>query len=352
MISLGMIIRAPTGLYTEEWSGANYPPPDYPQMRESPPASELPITGRCDNLLLRPGLLLMIRDLVTLEDISGEKETGPAIHVGLMMEGAGSSWIRGSNRHFDFQPGQMSLMTTNRPVRGAFHLPAGSHLRLIDIRFELAFLGAILRDTPLLTDNDILSEEILNGHGVQLAYLPMNAAVKQIAGQIFGNGIATPSERLFLEGKAIEVLSLALDLLGERRRAEAGPRTEVPLSGRDRQRLHAARDRLVADLENPPSIAALARLIGLNENKLKQGFRKLFGNSVYAFLQEHRMRTAAGLLEQGGTSVTAVALAVGYANPAHFAKIFRRYYGAAPSRYGRVHDFDNESQLTPDHPLP
>ena len=341
---------AHSAMYSEGWSGTGYPPPAYPQLRESPGGSSLLVRGRYDNVLLRPGLLMMIRDLVTLKDISGEKETGPAIHVGLMLEGTGSSWIRGSNRRFPFQPGQMSLMTTNRPVQGAFHLPAGTHLRLIDVRFELAFLEAILRDTPLLTESDILSEEILNGHGVHLAYLPINGALRRLAAQIMGHGGDTPAERLFLEGKAIEILSLALDMLAERRRIDGGRRTANPLSGRDRQRLQSARDLLIADLENPPNLRDLARQIGLNENKLKQGFRELFGNSVYATLQEHRMRTAARMLEDGDVSVTDAALAVGYANPAHFAKVFRRYFGTSPSHYGRTGNFENESQLTPDHP--
>ena len=339
-----------TALYAEQWTGADYPPQSYPQTRETPAATGLEVRGRYDNLLLRPGLLMMIRDLVTLRDISGEKETGPAIHVGIMLDGAGSSWIRGSNRRFDFHPGQMSLMTTNRPVHGVFHLPAGTHLRLIDVRFELAFLESILRDTPMLGDSDILSEEILNGHGVQLTYLPLNNAVKRIAGQVFGSGIATPSELLFLEGKAIEFLSLALGLLAERRRGGEPVRGTAPLSARDRHRLNDARDLLLADLENPPSLAELARRVGLNENKLKQGFRQVFGNSVYASLQEHRMKTAARMLEQGDVSVTEIALAVGYANPAHFAKVFRRYYGAAPSRYGHPESIENDSQIIPDRP--
>ncbi len=41
-------------------------------------------------------------------------------------------------------------------------------------------------------------------------------------------------------------------------------------------------------------------------------------------------------MEEGGTmlrkgwSVTETSLAVGYANPSHFAKLFRRHYGIAP----------------------
>lgn len=57
----------------------------------------------------------------------------------------------------------------------------------------------------------------------------------------------------------------------------------------------AARDRLLLDLSAPPTIAELAREIGLNQLKLKQGFKTLFGTSIYALFQRHRMERACAL---------------------------------------------------------
>ena len=48
-----------------------------------------------------------------------------------------------------------------------------------------------------------------------------------------------------------------------------------------------------------------------------------------------RMNVARQLLREMKQSVVDVALVVGYANPSHFAKLFRRETGLSPSDYRR-----------------
>jgi AraC-like DNA-binding protein len=65
------------------------------------------------------------------------------------------------------------------------------------------------------------------------------------------------------------------------------------------------------------------------------GFRILVGRTVHAYLEDTRLGAAALLLAGGVTSVTEAALAAGYANPSHFAKLFRRRHGVPPARWLR-----------------
>lgn len=65
-----------------------------------------------------------------------------------------------------------------------------------------------------------------------------------------------------------------------------------------------ARDLLLSDLARPWTIADLARRTGLNEKRLKTGFRAAFGKPVYRFLQEARLSEARRLLEEEDASVT------------------------------------------------
>jgi AraC-like DNA-binding protein len=53
-----------------------------------------------------------------------------------------------------------------------------------------------------------------------------------------------------------------------------------------------------------------------------------------AFLREMRLARAAQLLEQESGTVSEVAYAVGYRDPEHFSKQFRKAYGVVPSAYG------------------
>jgi AraC-like DNA-binding protein len=84
-------------------------------------------------------------------------------------------------------------------------------------------------------------------------------------------------------------------------------------------------------LEEPPSLPELARSVGLNEFKLKVGFRTHFGTSVFGYLRAQRMDQARRLLVRGELSVTEVAARVGYSNPSKFAAAFRKHFGRPPS---------------------
>jgi AraC-like DNA-binding protein len=133
------------------------------------------------------------------------------------------------------------------------------------------------------------------------------------------------TRQLFLEAKGLELLALLIDEL------ELVSQAMSPLGQRDLERLECARRLLLERIEAPPSLPELARHVGLNEVKLKTGFRTLFGTSAFAYLRAERMELARRLLVQRGLSVTEVALRVGYANPSKFATAFRKHFGFPPS---------------------
>jgi AraC-like DNA-binding protein len=133
------------------------------------------------------------------------------------------------------------------------------------------------------------------------------------------------TRQLFLEAKGLELLALLVDEL------ELVSQAMSPLGQRDLERLECARLVLLSRIESPPSLPELARHVGLNEVKLKTGFRTLFGTSAFAYLRAERMELARRLLAQRGLSVTEVALRVGYANPSKFALAFRKHFGFPPS---------------------
>lgn len=79
----------------------------------------------------------------------------------------------------------------------------------------------------------------------------------------------------------------------------------------------------------PWTIATLSREVGLNERKLKHGFRTIVGCTIHDCLTGARLDAAAHMLADGA-SVTETALAVGCNNLSHFAKACRRRHGATP----------------------
>nr|WP_239057730.1 AraC family transcriptional regulator [Pseudodesulfovibrio sp. JC047] len=107
------------------------------------------------------------------------------------------------------------------------------------------------------------------------------------------------------------------------------------------QRIHHASHYLVQDLENPPSLVQLATFAGLNEKKLKLGFRQIFGTSVFGFFREHRLQKAHTILREGNRNVTETAYAVGFQSLSHFSRAFKKRFGILPK-----HFLSNQRRLT------
>lgn len=100
---------------------------------------------------------------------------------------------------------------------------------------------------------------------------------------------------------------------------------------RDSNALLKAKAILLRNLEKTWTIQDLARQVGLSEKRLKDGFRQQLGLPVYSYLQKSRMEEARAILARQGSTVTEVALAVGYANPSRFSYLFLREFGVTPS---------------------
>jgi AraC-like DNA-binding protein len=134
------------------------------------------------------------------------------------------------------------------------------------------------------------------------------------------------TKRMYLESKIWELLALMT--------AQEQSRTVAPpLELDDVDRLHQAKEILRQRLDNPPSLLELARLVGLNDNALKRGFRQVFGTTVFGYLHDYRLEQAQQLLASGDMNVTEVAAAIGFESRSYFSIAFRKKFGINPKDY-------------------
>lgn len=121
----------------------------------------------------------------------------------------------------------------------------------------------------------------------------------------------------------------ALTLLSRQLRGLAPMSEPGRLSQADIARLEAVRALMQEQMDRDLTVAYLCLATGLNEFKLKEGFRKLYGTSPHRMLTELRMRRAWELLETG-CQVAQAAYRVGYRHPANFSAAFTRFHGRTP----------------------
>lgn len=152
----------------------------------------------------------------------------------------------------------------------------------------------------------------------------------QVLGQILNCPYQGLMQKLYLEGKALELLTLQFTEWADLSLDATSP---ILLRTDDIDRLHSAQAILIQRATNPPSLTQLARQVGLNDRKLKQGFLQVFGTTVFGYLHDYRMERSRQLLTSGEMSVTEVAHLVGYASLPSFSKAFRKKFGNSPITY-------------------
>jgi len=81
----------------------------------------------------------------------------------------------------------------------------------------------------------------------------------------------------------------------------------------------------------------IARQFGINDFKLKKGFKTLFHKTVFAYILEQRMVMASNLLKNSTEDIKEISHLVGYRYAHHFSKKFLNYYGVLPSTYRKKH---------------
>lgn len=82
-------------------------------------------------------------------------------------------------------------------------------------------------------------------------------------------------------------------------------------------------------------VAGMAAEAGLPARSFSRRFRRATGLSPMAYVQALRIEEAKQLLERSALAVDMVAVEVGYEDPVHFRRVFRRLVGETPGRYRR-----------------
>ncbi|NJR51295.1 MAG: helix-turn-helix transcriptional regulator [Leptolyngbyaceae cyanobacterium CSU_1_3] len=134
------------------------------------------------------------------------------------------------------------------------------------------------------------------------------------------------TKRMYLESKILELLALMTE-------QEQSRTIALPLQMDEVDRIHEARKILLQRINHPPSLIELARLVGLNDNSLKRGFRRVFGTTVFGYLHDHRLEQAQQLLASGEMKVSEVAAAIGFESRSYFSIAFRKKFGMNPKEY-------------------
>ncbi|WP_179021527.1 AraC family transcriptional regulator [Winogradskyella forsetii] len=150
-----------------------------------------------------------------------------------------------------------------------------------------------------------------------------------VLNQLMSFNLNSSIKQLYFKGKAYELLSLFFN------RSEDADIEQCPflVDEVNVAKLKKAKDIIIANMAEPPTLQELADEIGLSLKKLKEGFKQIYGDSVFSFLFDYKMEVARKLLESGDYNVNEVGLKVGYSTGSHFIAAFKKKFGTTPKKY-------------------
>ena len=150
-----------------------------------------------------------------------------------------------------------------------------------------------------------------------------------VLNQLINYNLNSTIKSLYFKGKAYELLSLYFNR-GEDANVEQCP---FLVDESNVVKIRQAKDIMIDRILEPPTLTALASEIDLSLKKLKEGFKQIYGTTVFGFLFDYKMEVARKLLESGAHNVNEVGLKVGYSTASHFISAFKKQYGTTPKKY-------------------
>ena len=157
----------------------------------------------------------------------------------------------------------------------------------------------------------------------------VSPAIAVVLSQIMNYNLHPSIKELYIRGKVYELISLYFN------KSTDADLEQCPfLVDEDNvKRIRQAKEIMISHMAEPPSLPELAKEVGLSLKKLKEGFKQIYGDSVYSFLFDYKMEHARRLLATGQNNVNEVGLKVGYSTSSHFIAAFKKKYGTTPKKY-------------------
>ena len=157
----------------------------------------------------------------------------------------------------------------------------------------------------------------------------VSPAIAVVLSQVMNYNLHPSIKELYIKGKVYELISLYFN------KSQDADVEQCPfLVDEDNvKRIRNAKEIIISRMAEPPSLQDLSEEIGLSLKKLKEGFKQIYGDSVYSFLFDYKMEYARKMLESGKHNVNEVGLKVGYSTSSHFIAAFKKKYSTTPKKY-------------------
>jgi len=209
------------------------------------------------------------------------------------------------------------------------HIIHSGNFHALTITYDLPYLTGLLQSNEhgsleSLTNNLCSRKNFLaTTHTVS-----WNKRIAEVIHAVRQCQFQGPTRYIFMESKMLELFVLQMEHLYALQKASQKEEWRIE----DREKMFALREYIEQSYLLPLTLQGLTRAFGLNEFKLKKGYKHYFNTTVFAHILQLRMQKAVELLQQREMTVSDIAVLVGYNNTSSFSYEFKKQFGYSPTR--------------------
>jgi len=98
-------------------------------------------------------------------------------------------------------------------------------------------------------------------------------------------------------------------------------------------RIELVKELIHSHLQEPLTLSALAKHVGMHPVYLAQAFRKVCGCTVGEYVRRLRIEFACRELTDPNNTISEIAAAAGFFDQSHFTRTFKRLLGVTPAEF-------------------
>jgi AraC-like DNA-binding protein len=253
----------------------------------------------------------------------------PAIEMHFGISGNSVAEILGTRQKIQFDTGQHNICYYPE-FEGYFRPESNEQIHeMLEVNVTEEYFNRFANTESLLMDrfqNQIARKQasLLNPKNLTITY-----GMQGILKEIMDCKRMGTMKRIFLESRVLELLMLQM----EQFESDWASSKILQIRPGDLEKIHHAKLLIEQNISSPYSLTGLSRAVGLNDFKLKKGFKETFNTTVFGYLHELRMQQARRLLKDTSRSINDISEYCGYTYVQHFTTAFRNKFGVTPGSF-------------------
>lgn len=268
---------------------------------------------------------------ITFGDVHLKEQTvlrieadAPFVEMHFTFTGHSKSHFEDQQQTFAFNANQHNIMYAPY-FRGSFEVSHHVGLKMFEVGLSLSLFHRLANHDNAVLDKLLKHIQEQRSGMLGKHNLPITPQMSFTIQEIMRCNRSGYFKRLFLEAKVIELFMLQVEQFEEH-----NCKTFCTLKKKDTEKIYEARAIIEKKVNEPCSLLELSHQVGLNDFKLKKGFKEIFGTTVFGYLNDLKMDRAKELLLSQDIPVGEIARITGFKNQTHFTVAFKKKFGILP----------------------